>query len=47
MGEFTENQCRGGGEELPKKGVLGQFANLKGGAGGLARKRGWYLEGGG
>ena len=40
---------RGGGhkkpiyrEELPKKGGLGQFANLRGvGGEGLAKKRGW------
>ena len=29
--------------ELPKKGELGQFANLRGG--GLARKRGWCFWG--
>ena len=44
---FTKNQYRGGG--LPKKGggVLGQFANLGGGAwqekgGGAFEKGGWY-----
>ena len=31
---------------LPKKGGLGQFADLRGG-GGLARKRGWFFFKGG
>ena len=43
-GEFTKKQYRGG---LPKKGRLGQFADLRGGGGGgLARKRGMlFLRG--